>query len=125
MDRMHWFYLLLAIVFEVAGTTSMKLSEGFTKLTPSVLMGVFYIFCFGFLTLSLKAIEVSMAYAIWSGLGIVLISIIGFFYFNETVNATKIIGIALIMIGVVLLNLSDKPAAEQGVEDVQMFEKNE
>lgn len=110
---MHWFYLFLAIVFEVAGTTSMKLSEGFTKLTPSVLMGVFYIFCFGFLTLSLKAIEVSMAYAIWSGLGIVLISIIGFFYFNETMNATKIIAIALIMIGVVMLNLSDPPAASE------------
>lgn len=110
---MHWFYLFLAIVFEVAGTTSMKLSEGFTKLTPSVLMGVFYIFCFGFLTLSLKAIEVSMAYAIWSGLGIVLISIIGFFYFNETMNATKIIAIGLIMIGVVMLNLSDPPAASE------------
>lgn len=110
---MHWFYLFLAIVFEVAGTTSMKLSEGFTKLTPSVLMGVFYIFCFGFLTLSLKAIEVSMAYAIWSGLGIVLISIIGFFYFNETMNATKIVAIGLIMIGVVMLNLSDPPATSE------------
>ncbi|MFC4410031.1 DMT family transporter [Chungangia koreensis] len=122
---MHWFYLFLAIVFEVAGTTSMKLSEGFTRLTPSILMGVFYILCFSFLTLSLKAIEVSTAYAIWSGLGIVLISVIGFFYFNETINATKIIAIALIMIGVVMLNLSDKPVApEQPTEDISSIHEN-
>lgn len=122
---MHWFYLFLAIVFEVAGTTSMKLSEGFTKMTPSILMGVFYIFCFSFLTLSLKAIEVSTAYAIWSGLGIVLISVIGFFYFNETINATKIIAIALIMIGVVMLNLSDRHTpSEQSTEDIPSVQEN-
>ena len=66
---MTWLYLILAILLEVSGTTCMKLSEGFTKLVPSVLIFVFYTASFGMLTLALKRIDVSVAYAVWSGMG--------------------------------------------------------
>lgn len=82
---MQWIYLSLAIIFEVLGTVSMKLSNGFTKLVPSILLLLFYIgsLCF-FLTLTLKYISVSIAYAVWSGMGIVLISMIGIFSFMNS-----------------------------------------
>lgn len=98
-------YLMLAIILEVAGTTSMKLSEGFTRLGPSVFIFIFYIFSFTFLTLSLKRLEVSVAYAVWSGLGTLLISLIGVFYFNETITLIKSLSLGLIILGVVGLRL--------------------
>lgn len=102
----QWVYLLLAILFEIAGTTSMKLSEGFTKLVPSILLVLFYLGSLAFLTLTLKKIDVSVAYAIWSGMGIVLIAIIGFLYFNEQFSLVKLFAILMIVIGVVTLNLT-------------------
>ena len=102
---MTWLYLILAILFEVAGTTSMKLSEGFTKLVPSILLGVFYTISFGMLTLALKRIDVSVAYAVWSGVGTALIATIGVLYFKEPMTALKLISLALIIGGVVGLNL--------------------
>ena len=104
--NMHWFYLILAIAFEVAGTTCMKLSAGFTKLAPSVLMWVFYGICFGCLTLALKKVDVSLAYAIWSGLGTALIATVGVLYFREPVSILKVVGIVAIIGGVVALNMS-------------------
>jgi small multidrug resistance pump len=101
-----WLILACAIVLEVAGTTSMKLSEGFTKLVPSVLIFVFYAASFTALTFALKKIEMSVAYAVWSGVGTVLIVLIGVFYFSETLNSLKAISILLIIAGVVGLNLS-------------------
>ncbi|WP_044641181.1 DMT family transporter [Risungbinella massiliensis] len=103
---MHWIYLVLAILLEVAGTTSMKMSEGLSKWIPSVLMFVFYVSSFGFLALALKNIEVSVAYAIWSGMGIVIITLIGFQYFGESMSTVKIISIVLIILGVVMLNMT-------------------
>jgi small multidrug resistance pump len=103
---MHWLYLTLAILSEVAGTTCMKLSEGFTKSAPSLLMWLFYGVCFYFLTLSLKKIDVSVAYAIWSGLGTALIAAVGVLYFREPVSALKIAGVVAIIGGVAALNLS-------------------
>lgn len=102
---MHWLYLCLAIIFEVGGTASMKLSEGFSRLFPSVLMIVFYIGSFTFLTLSLKNLDISVAYAIWSGVGIVMITLIGFFMFQESLSLVKAVSIILILIGVVALNI--------------------
>jgi small multidrug resistance pump len=102
----HWFFLVGAITLEVAGTTSMKLSEGFTKLLPSVLLFVFYAASFVALTLALKKIEVSVAYAVWSGAGTALIAAIGILYFNETASLLKFISMLLIILGVVGLNLS-------------------
>src|SRR5687767_5560264 len=105
---MHWVYLALAIVSEVAGTTCMKLSAGFTKAWPSVLMWVFYGVCFYFFTLALKKVDVSVAYAIWSGLGTALIATIGIIYFRESISLLKIVGLAAIIGGVIALNLSGR-----------------
>jgi len=102
----HWLLLAVAIAFEVAGTTSMKLSEGFTKTVPSVLIFVFYAASFTAFTLALKKIEVSIAYAIWAGAGTALIAAIGIIYFRETATTLKFISILLIIVGVVGLNLN-------------------
>ena len=103
---MTWLYLALAILLEVSGTTCMKLSQGFTKLVPSILIFVFYTLSMGMLTLALKGIDVSVAYAVWSGVGTALIATIGVLWFKEPVTALKLISVGLIIIGVVGLNLS-------------------
>jgi small multidrug resistance pump len=102
----YWIYLLGAIAFEVAGTTAMKLSEGFTRTWPSVAMMVFYLLSLGALTLALKRFDMSMAYAIWSGVGTALITVVGFYFFKEPVTLLKVGSIALIIVGVVGLHLS-------------------
>ena len=103
---MTWLYLTLAILLEVSGTTCMKLSEGFTKVVPSTLLFVFYIMSFGMLTMALKRLDVSVAYAVWSGMGTALIATIGVLWFKEPVTALKLISLGLIILGVVGLNLS-------------------
>ena len=98
--------LTAAITLEVAGTVSMRLSEGFTKLIPSVLIFLFYAASFAALTIALKKIEIGTAYAIWAGSGTALIAIVGVIYFKEPVSALKAGSILLIILGVVGLNLS-------------------
>jgi small multidrug resistance pump len=105
MTMLYWLYLLIAILTEVVGTTMMKLSQGLTKLMPAVLMFVMYAISFVFMALALKKIEVSTAYAIWSGLGTALIATIGILVFRESFSLPKLAGIVLIIGGVVLLNL--------------------
>ena len=83
----------------------MKLSQGFTRLTPSVLLFVFYGLSFTALTIVLKKIDVSIAYAVWSGLGTALIAAIGIIYFREPLSVVKVISLALVIVGVVGLNL--------------------
>lgn len=100
-----WIFLGLAILFEVAGTTQMKLSNGFEKIVPSILIFVFYGACFFFLTLALRTIPVSTAYAIWAGLGTALIAAVGYVFFQEGFHWVKAISIFLIILGVVGLNL--------------------
>lgn len=99
-------YLLLAILFEVAGTTSMKLSVGFTKTGPSILIFIFYSISFVFLTLTLRRLDLSLAYAVWSGLGTCLIALIGVFYFHEPMTMLKIISLMLVIAGVIGLELA-------------------
>lgn len=99
-------YLIIAILLEVAGTTAMKLSEGFTKVIPSVFMVVFYLCSLGILNLALKKIDVSSAYAIWSGVGTALIAIVGMLYFKEPVSWLKLASIVAIIAGVVGLQLA-------------------
>jgi small multidrug resistance pump len=99
------FYLLLAIVAEVTGTTFVKLSHGFTRLFPSVLIFVFYGLSLGFLGLALKKVDLSLAYAVWSGLGIAFIASVGILFFREPVTTMKMVSLALIVAGVVGLNL--------------------
>jgi len=103
---MSVFYLVLAIIFEVFGTTCMKLSEGFTKLTPSILMVILYAFSLACLTFALKKIDLSIAYAIWAGLGTALIATVGILWFEEPLNALKIISLGLVIIGVMGLHFS-------------------
>ncbi len=103
---MSWLYLVLAIVLEVSGTTAMKLSQGFTKMWPSVLMFLFYGLSLGALTLALKRIEVSVAYAVWSGLGTALIATVGVLWMKEPINTLKIMSLMLIILGVVGLHFS-------------------
>ena len=104
---MHWLYLAGAILFEVAGTTSMKLSNGFTKLTPSILIFVFYAISFVSLTFAVKKIDVSVSYAIWSGVGTALIALIGVYYFKESMTPLKLFSLVLIILGVIGLNLQE------------------
>lgn len=103
---MAYLYLVLAIFLEVSGTICMKLSQGFTRLLPSVLIFLFYGLSFTCLTLVLKKLDVSVAYAIWSGLGTAIIATLGIMYFKEPVNALKIISLALVITGIIGLNLS-------------------
>jgi len=102
----HWLYLLFAILLEVAGTTSMKLSEGFSRLLPSVLIFVFYGLSFVALTFALKRIDLGTAYAIWAGIGTALVAAIGMTWFKEPATALKLASICLIIAGVVGLHLS-------------------
>jgi small multidrug resistance pump len=103
---LSWLYLVLAIIFEVVGTTSMKLSQGFTKVLPSVLMFMAYGLSLSALTLALKTIDISVAYAVWSGLGTALIAAVGVLWMREPLTALKVASIVLIIIGVIGLNSS-------------------
>jgi small multidrug resistance pump len=102
----YWLYLALAIFLEVCGTTCMKLSDGFSKLTPSILIFIFYGLSFALFVLALKRIDVSTAYAIWAGLGVLLIAAVGIMYFKEPVSALKVLSTVLIIGGVVGLYAS-------------------
>jgi small multidrug resistance pump len=102
----NWLFLGSAIILVVAGTACMKLAEGFWRLIPSILIFFFYGLSFVALSIALKGIEISVAYAVWSGTGVVLISSVGFFYFKESITLFKLTCISLIVIGVVGLNLS-------------------
>ncbi|MFD3259724.1 multidrug efflux SMR transporter [Paenibacillus lentus] len=104
---MAYVWLAIAIVFEVIGTTSMKMSEGFTRLWPSIGMAVFYVISFSSLSMSLKSLNVGTTYAIWSGLGTVLIVIVGMFLFKEQMTWFKAICLMLIIAGVIGLNLAE------------------
>jgi small multidrug resistance pump len=103
---MSWMYLMLAILFEVSGTTCMKLSQGFSRLIPSIFIFVFYGCSFTFMTIAIRRIDVSIVYAIWSGLGTAIIATIGIFVFKEPATLLKLASIILIIIGVITLNLN-------------------
>ena len=100
-NALAWFSLALAILTEVAGTTSMKLSNGFMELTPSIFIFIFYTISFAFLTFSLKRLEIGFAYAMWSGLGTFLIFLIGIIFFNEPVTLLKTISFIAIIVGLI------------------------
>lgn len=113
---MGWILLLIGILTEVAGSTCMKLSQGFTNLYFSVFVFVFYGISFSVFIFALKHFDLSFAYAIWAGIGIMLVSALGMIFFNETVNWLKIVSIFIIVIGVVTLNLSEiiiKPPSQE------------
>lgn len=103
---MSWLYLSLAILFELAGTFCLKLSYGFTRLLPSVGLFVFYGVSFAAFTLALKRIDLSIAYAVWAGVGTAVAALIGVVYFKEPATMLKAVSVALIVIGVIGLRLS-------------------
>ena len=105
---MGWILLVLAIVLEVAGTTNMKLSEGFSKLVPSVLVLFFYALSIIALTFAVNRLDVSVAYAVWSGMGTALVAMIGLWFFQESVTTIKVVALGLIDVGVVMLHLTSE-----------------
>lgn len=100
-----WLLLSVAIVAEVFGTSFLKASEGFSKFWPSVAVIVGYVVAFYFLALSLKFIPVGIAYAIWAGVGVVLIALIGWLIFGQKLDMPAVIGISMIISGVIILNV--------------------
>lgn len=107
----HYLFLLLAIAFEIVATSSLKMSEQFTKLMPSIITVVCYVAAFYFLSLTLRTLPVGIAYALWSAIGIVFITIIGIFAFKQVPDLPAIIGLALIVAGVVIINVWSKTSA--------------
>jgi small multidrug resistance pump len=97
----YWLCLAGAIALELAGTTSMKLSHGFTRTLPSILLFVFYGLSFALMTVAVKRIDMSVSYAIWSGVGTALITLIGVMWFRESLTAVQVGSIVLIIVGVV------------------------
>jgi len=108
MRMQQWIFLSVAIVSEVIATSALKASEGFSRLWPSTIVIVGYAAAFYFLSLTLKAIPVGVAYAIWSGVGIVLIALIAWILYGQALDLPAIIGMSLIVAGVVVLNLFSK-----------------
>ena len=102
---MPWLLLILAIAAETVGTTALKASEGFTRLAPSVVVVVAYALSFYLLAQVLKTIPVGIAYALWSGLGIVFITAIGWVAFRQSLDAPALIGMALIVAGIVVMQV--------------------
>lgn len=102
---MPFLYLAVAIIAEVIGTSALKASNGFTVWLPSLVVAAGYGVSFYFLSLALRAIPVGVAYAIWSGVGIVLISVIGWALFRQRLDAAALVGIGLIIAGVIVIQL--------------------
>jgi len=105
---MKWAYLILAIVGELVATSSLKESNGFTKLWPSIISVTGYCVTFYFLSLAIKEISIGVAYAVWAGVGIILVAGVGYFYFHQKLDGPAIIGMALIVSGVIIINLFSK-----------------
>jgi small multidrug resistance pump len=101
----NWILLVVAIAFEVGGTTSMKLSHGFTRMIPTIFMFLFYGTGITLMNLVIRRMDLSLVYAVWSGLGTAAIALIGMFWFHEPANSIRIVSIALIILGVVGLNI--------------------
>lgn len=105
---MNWVYLAVAIVLEVIATSALKASDGFTKLWPSVVVVVGYAAAFYLLSLTLRTMPVGVVYAVWSGVGVVLITLMGWLVFKQSLDAPALLGIGLIAAGVVVLNVFSK-----------------
>lgn len=104
----NFLFLAIAILFETVATSALKSSEQFTKLVPSIITFIGYAGAFYFLSLALKTVPIGIAYAVWSGVGIVLITLIGVFYYKEIPDLPAIIGLALILAGVIVINVFSK-----------------
>lgn len=108
---MNWWYLCVAIVLEVVATSALKASDGFTRLLPSVVVVVGYAAAFYTLSISLRTMPVGVVYAIWSGVGVVLITLVGWLLFGQKLDGPALLGIVLISAGVIVLNFFSKAVA--------------
>lgn len=106
----NWIYLSLAIICEVAATSALKSAEGFSKLWPSCIVAIGYAGAFYFLSLTLKALPVGMAYAIWSGAGTALVTLVAWLFMGQKLDLPAIVGVLLIVSGVLVLNIFSKSA---------------
>ncbi|TLD46163.1 MAG: Multidrug transporter EmrE [Accumulibacter sp.] len=110
----HWTCLAIAIVAEVIGTSFLKSSEGFTRLQPSAIVVVAYLIAFYFLGLTLKTLPVGIAYAVWAGAGVALITLVGYLFFGQALDAPALVGIVLIVAGVAVINLLSASVRDGG-----------
>ncbi|KIM06802.1 MAG: hypothetical protein KU38_11955 [Sulfurovum sp. FS08-3] len=109
---MAYFYLFLAIVFETVATSALKMSEGFTKLYPSLVVIIGYALSFYLLTIVMKYLPIGITYAIWSGVGIVFITLIGAYLYNQRIDLAAIVGMGLIIGGIAVIRLFSKMNVE-------------
>ena len=100
---MHWLYLTIAILSEVAGSSALPAAQGFRNPGPTAVVVVGYVAAFYFLSLTLEAIPLGVAYAVWSGVGVALISLAGWVFYRQSLGAIEMAGIGLIVVGVVIL----------------------
>ncbi len=107
----HWIFLAVAIISEVIATSFLKAAEGFTRFWPSLVVVAGYLLAFYLLSLTLKTIPVGVAYAIWSGVGILLIALSGWLFLGQSLDAPAIIGLSLIVAGVVVINVFSRTVA--------------
>lgn len=108
---MSWFWLYVAILFEVAATSALKASESFTRLVPSLIVIVGYSVSFYLMTITLQKLPLGVVYAVWSACGIVLVAIIGAVRYGESLDAPAVAGMAMIVGGVLVINLLSKSVA--------------
>ena len=102
---MKWIYLIIAIITEVIATSALKESEGFTKAIPSLIVIIGYSMTFYFMSLTLREMSVGITYAIWSGMGILLITLIGYFRYNQMLDAPAVLGMSFIALGIIILRV--------------------
>ena len=105
---MAFVYLMIAVLAEVIATSAMKASNSFTQLIPSIITIVGYIVALYFLSLTMKSIPIGITYALWSGAGIVFISLVGFFYYKQHLDVPAIIGLAFMIVGILIINIFSK-----------------
>lgn len=108
---MPWFYLFLAITGEIVGTTALKASDGFTRLMPSLVAITGYAIGFYFLAIVLRTIPLGITYAIWSGVGVAAVTLIGWMLYGQKLDWAALVGIGLIVAGVLVLNLWSSTAS--------------
>lgn len=108
----NWLFLTIAIISEVVATSALKACDGFTKLGASIVVVIGYVVAFYFLSLALKVIPVGIAYAIWSGLGIILVSLIALVVYGQKLDFPAMVGMGLIIAGVMVINLLSKSMAD-------------
>lgn len=105
---MKWFYLLIAILTEVIATSALKESENFSKIIPSIIVIIGYSLAFFFMSLTMREMSLGITYAIWSGMGIFLIALIGYLRYDQVLDTPGLIGISLIITGIVILRIFSK-----------------